>query len=127
MQYNSGGQPLHITADRASLRHALAEILLNALQANTADQPVEVISEQETQADGSRWVHIEVRDAGSGFDPESAKHATEPFYSTRTVGLGLGLTVTRKILELHRGRLKVCRATANTPNTVRISLPEVAE
>jgi len=127
LQYNSGGQPLHITADRASLRHALAEILLNALQANTADQPVEVISEQETQADGSRWVHIEVRDAGSGFDPESAKHATEPFYSTRTVGLGLGLTVTRKILELHRGRLKVCRATANTPNTVRISLPEVAE
>lgn len=125
LQYNSGGQPLSITADRASLRHALAEVLLNALQANTADQPVEVVSEHETQADGSRWVHIEVRDAGSGFDPETAKHATDPFYSTRTVGLGLGLTVTRKILELHRGRLEVCRATADTPSAVRISLPEV--
>jgi len=126
LQYNSGGQPLSITADRAGLRHALAEVLLNALQANSADQPIEVVSEQETHEDGSRWVRIEVRDAGSGFDEETAKHATEPFYSTRTVGLGLGLTVTRKILELHRGRLEVCRATANTPSTVRISLPEMA-
>jgi len=126
LQYSSGGQPLSITADRAGLRHALAEVLLNALQANSADQPIEVVSEQETHEDGSRWVRIEVRDAGSGFDEETAKHATEPFYSTRTVGLGLGLTVTRKILELHRGRLEVCRATANTPSTVRISLPEMA-
>lgn len=61
-----------------------------------------------------------MRDAGKGFDTESAAHATEPFYSKRTVGLGLGLTVTRKIAELHRGRLDVHQTT---PGTVSISLP----
>ncbi|MFM8471068.1 MAG: sensor histidine kinase, partial [Limisphaerales bacterium] len=120
LQYESGGQPLTLTAERAGLQHALAEILLNALQAPPDDQPVEVASSVETRPDGSRWVRIDVRDAGKGFDAESAAHATEPFYSRRTVGLGLGLTVTRKIVELHRGQLDVHAAT---PGTVSISLP----
>ncbi len=128
LQYSSGGQPLALNVERAGLRHALAEVLLNALQATAGDHPIEVISERETDTDGSRWVRIEIRDTGTGFDEETARRATEPFYSTRTVGLGLGLTVTRKIVELHHGRMEVCRATANTPSTVRISLPEaVAE
>lgn len=120
LQYESGGQPLSLVAERAGLKHALAEVLLNALQATPGDQPVRVESSTEVQPDGARWVRIDVRDAGQGFDAESAAHATEPFYSQRTVGLGLGLTVTRKIVELHRGRLDVHRTT---PGTVSISLP----
>lgn len=120
LQYESGGQALTLTAERAGLQHALAEVLLNALQATPDDQPVEVVSSAETRPDGSRWVRIDVRDAGKGFTAESAAHATEPFYSLRTVGLGLGLTVTRKIVELHRGHLDV---RAATPGTVSISLP----
>ena len=119
LQYESGGQPLSLTAERAGLQHALAEVLLNALQATPDDQPVQVVSCTETRPDGSRWVR-DVRDAGAGFDAESAARATEPFYSKRTVGLGLGLTVTRKIVELHRGELDV-RAAA--PGTVSIALP----
>lgn len=118
--HESGGQHLSLIAERAGLKHALAEVLLNALQATPDDQPVEVVSSTEIQPDGSRWVRIDVRDAGKGFNAESAAHATEPFYSQRTVGLGLGLTVTRKIVELHRGRLDV-HTTA--PGTVSISLP----
>ena len=120
LQYESGGQLLTLTAERAGLKHALAEVLLNALQATPDDQPVRVESSTEIQPDGARWVRIDVRDAGKGFDAESAAHATEPFYSQRTVGLGLGLTVTRKIVELHRGRLDVHQST---PGTVSISLP----
>ena len=120
LQYESGGQAISLIAERAGLKHALAEVLLNALQATPDDQPVEVTSSTEIQPDGARWVRIDVRDAGKGFDAESAAHATEPFYSQRTVGLGLGLTVTRKIVELHRGRLDVHRTT---PGTVSISLP----
>ncbi len=120
LQYESGGQLLTLTAERAGLRHALAEVLLNALQATPDDQPVEVVSSTEVRTDGSRWVRIDVRDAGKGFDVESAARATEPFYSQRTVGLGLGLTVTRKIVELHRGRLDVRQAS---PGIVSISLP----
>ena len=120
LQYESGGQQIALIAERAGLKHALAEVLLNALQATPDDQPVQVESSTEIQPDGARWVRIDVRDAGKGFDAESAAHATEPFYSQRTVGLGLGLTVTRKIIELHRGRLDVHRTT---PGTVSISLP----
>lgn len=120
LQYESGGQTLTLTAERAGLQHALAEVLLNALQATPDDQPVEVMSATEVQPDGSRWVRIDVRDAGKGFTAESAAHATEPFYSLRTVGLGLGLTVTRKIVELHRGRLEVL---PSAPGTVSITLP----
>ncbi len=120
LQYESGGQAIALIAERAGLKHALAEVLLNALQATPDDQPVQVASSTETRPDGSRWVRIEVRDAGTGFDAESAARATEPFYSKRTVGLGLGLTVTRRIVELHRGRLDVRHAT---PGTVSISLP----
>jgi len=120
LQYESGGQTPSLIAERAGLKHALAEVLLNALQATPDDQPVEVTSATEIRPDGSRWVRIDVRDAGKGFDAESAAHATEPFYSQRTVGLGLGLTVTRKIVELHRGRLEV---RVSAPGTVSISLP----
>ena len=123
LQYESGGQQLTLTAERAGIRHALAEILLNALQATPDDQPVEVLSSAEIQPDGSRWVRIDVRDAGGGFDTESAAHATDPFYSTRTVGLGLGLTVTRRIVELHNGRLDVRHTAPGSPSTVSISLP----
>ncbi len=120
LQYESGGQQLSLIAERAGLKHALAEVLLNALQATPSDQPVEVTSATEIQPDGSRWVRIDVRDAGGGFDADSAAHATEPFYTQRAVGLGLGLTVTRKIVELHRGRLELHRTK---PSTVSLFLP----
>lgn len=120
LQYHSIGQPHTLIAERAGLKHALAEVLLNALQATPEDQPVEVTSSTEIQSDGARWVRIEVRDAGGGFDAESAAHGTEPFYTQRTVGLGLGLTVTRKIIEMHRGRLDLHRSK---PGIVSFSLP----
>ena len=120
LQYESGGQPLTLVAERAGLKHALVEVLLNALQATADDQTVHVSSANETHPDGSRWVRINVQDAGAGFDAESAIHATEPFYSKRTVGLGLGLTVTQKIVELHHGRLEMQRTS---PSTVSIMLP----
>jgi signal transduction histidine kinase len=120
LQYESGGQELTLLAERAGLKHALAEVLLNALQATPDDQPVAVTATVELQPDGARWVRLDVRDAGGGFSAESAARATEPFYTQRTVGLGLGLTVTRKIIELHRGRLDVHRTA---PGTVTLHLP----
>lgn len=120
LKYDHGGEPLTLTAERAGLQHALAEVLLNALQATPDDQSVEVTSATAVRPDGSRWITIQVRDAGTGFTHETAARATEPFYTQRTVGLGLGLTVTRKIVELHRGELDL-QTTA--PGTVTLSFP----
>ncbi|MBI5775671.1 MAG: response regulator [Verrucomicrobia bacterium] len=123
LHYLSGGEQLTLAGEHSGLRHALAEILLNATQSTPGDEPVEVTHEIETRPDGTRWVRIEIRDRGAGFTGESARRATEPFFSTRTVGLGLGLTVSGKIIELHRGKLEITPPKKGAASTVRVTLP----
>ena len=69
-----------------------------------------------------------MQDNGSGFSPEAAQKAAAPFFTTRNVGLGLGLTVTRKIVETHHGKLEIVSPKSGHAGVVRISLPlEAAE
>lgn len=123
LQFNEGPGGQAVTGERAALKHALVEVLLNALQATTEPQRVEINVQTPRDAAGDRRVVIEVCDRGSGFSPEAARRAGEPFYSTRAVGLGLGLAVARKILELHGGRLEIVTAAAGKPGAVRLCLP----
>ena len=113
------GTPAVITGDRAALKHALAEILLNALQANPKSPQISVKLET-AGSDGDRAVTIEVRDSGSGFTAEAARNVPAAFYTTRNVGLGLGLTVSRKIIETHQGQLEIIPSPSGL---VRVSLP----
>ena len=62
-----------------------------------------------------------------GFTPEAAKRVPEAFYTTRNVGLGLGLTVSRKIIEVHHGRLQIEAPKIGHHGLVRISLPLEAQ
>jgi signal transduction histidine kinase/DNA-binding NarL/FixJ family response regulator len=116
-------QPIIVAGDHAALRHAFSEVFLNALQANPSDPRIAVKSLMDTDGAGSRWVHIEVEDNGAGFTPEALKKVPEPFYTTRNVGLGLGLTVSRKIIETHHGRLSILPPQEGHMSVVRISLP----
>jgi len=127
LKYNIGKQACELAGDRASLKHAMAEIMLNALQANpnNARIAVEMMSEPAGPGGGG-WVHIEFRDNGAGFSPEAAKRVPEPFYTTRNVGLGLGLVVTRKVVETHRGKLEVVPPKSGQSGVVRLSLPLAA-
>jgi signal transduction histidine kinase len=65
---------------------------------------------------------VEVRDAGPGIDPEHAERVFEPFYTTKTSGVGMGLSICRSILVAHGGRLWV---EANVPRgaVFKFSLP----
>lgn len=116
-------QPIIVAGDHAALRHAFSEVFLNALQANPSDPRIAVKSLTDTDGAGSRWVHIEVEDNGAGFTPEALKKVPEPFFTTRNVGLGLGLTVSRKIIETHHGRLSILPPQEGHTSVVRISLP----
>jgi nitrogen-specific signal transduction histidine kinase/DNA-binding response OmpR family regulator len=118
---------LTVSCDRVGLQHAFAEIILNALQANTQSCQVRVRSRSETDASGSRWARIEVQDSGAGFSAEAADKASRPFFTTRNVGLGLGLTVTNKIIQTHRGKLEIPPPQSGQPGLVRISLPLAPE
>ena len=120
--FESGGQTPAVAGDRAGLKQALSEVMLNALQANPPNSPIHVRTALDTDATGS-WVRIEVQDTGAGFTEEAAQRAAEPFFSTRNVGLGLGLTVTRKIIETHHGKIEIPSADGGQRRVVRISLP----
>jgi signal transduction histidine kinase len=123
LRCEDGGKPIVITGDRAALKHALAEIMLNALQANPKEPRVDVRLHTNPNKEGGRSLEIEVQDNGAGFTPEAAKKAPTPFFTTRNVGLGLGLAVSRKIIETHNGRLEIVPPQAGKPATVRVSLP----
>jgi signal transduction histidine kinase len=127
LKYESGNTPVVLTGDRAALKHALAEVMLNALQANPGDPRIGVKLHPESGNHGKGDLQIEVKDNGTGFTPETAEKAPAPFFTTRNVGLGLGLTVTRKIIETHHGRLEIVPPSAEGAGVVRISLPMNAE
>ncbi|HXE42145.1 MAG TPA: ATP-binding protein, partial [Candidatus Baltobacteraceae bacterium] len=111
-----------VSGDRPALKHALAEIMLNALQANLKSPVVNVRVRTETDG-ATQDLLIEILDNGNGFTPEAVEKVPSPFFTTRTVGLGLGLTVSRKIIETHHGRLEIIPPQTTGPGFVRVSLP----
>jgi signal transduction histidine kinase/ActR/RegA family two-component response regulator len=116
-------KPIILNGDRPALKHALTEIILNALQANPANPKIGVHFHTEPNGNGLPGLQIEVQDNGAGFSPEAAKKVPTPFFTTRSVGLGLGLTVSRKIIETHRGKLEILPAKPGEASIVRIFLP----
>jgi len=85
-----------------------------------ADRPRELtITSGE---DSSKAVLIAVRDSGMGMDPASCDKLFEAFYTTKADGIGMGLSISRSIIEAHGGRLW---ATANKPHgaAFQFSLP----
>jgi len=111
-----------VEGDRAALKHALSEVMLNAIQANPADARVGVRTRLATDSALGK-ISIEVQDNGSGFAPETAQKVPEAFFTTRNVGLGLGLTVTQKIVDTHFGQLEIVNPVLGQSGLVRISLP----
>jgi signal transduction histidine kinase len=124
LKHNAADVGYLLTGDRPSLKHAFIEIMLNALQANPSSPRITVTALPQTGDNGTDLVQIEFRDNGTGFTAESAARAFEPFYTTRNVGLGLGLVVSRKVAESHRGKLDIAAPkSAESGGMVRFSLP----
>jgi signal transduction histidine kinase/CheY-like chemotaxis protein len=123
LQYENGGKPIVITGDRAALKHAFAEIMLNAMQANPKKPTVGVHLSTAPNKDGRQDLQIEIEDNGSGFTAETSQKVPSPFFTTRNVGLGLGLTVSRKIIETHHGKLEIVPPQTGQHGVVRVSLP----
>ena len=119
LKFENPGSGLMINGERAALKHALSEIMLNALQANPQNPKMDV-SVLAAGSNGDRSITIEVHDTGTGFSAETAKKEPAPFFTTRNVGLGLGLTVSQKIIETHHGKLEIVPSESGV---VRISLP----
>jgi PAS domain S-box-containing protein len=94
-----------VTGDRVQLQQVILNLLRNASDAmNTVhDRPRELLIRTE-RGEGDR-VLLSVKDAGIGFDPQTADRLFETFYTTKNDGMGVGLYVSRSIMESHQGRL----------------------
>ncbi|MSU56995.1 MAG: hybrid sensor histidine kinase/response regulator [Pedosphaera sp.] len=127
LKCDTGGKPVLITGDRAALKYALTEVMINALQANPADPKIGVRLNSAGRGEEHPGLQIEVQDNGEGFSPEAMQRASAPFFTTRNVGLGLGLAVSRKIIETHHGKLEIVAPKTGHAGIIRISLPGEAE
>ena len=123
LQYENGDKTPIPACDRNGLRHALAEVMLNALQSHAEAPQVRVRTRVEPDAAGRDWLFIDVQDNGPGFTTETSTRGHEPFFTTRNVGVGLGLTVSRKIIETHQGRLEIHAGEPGKPGYVRVAIP----
>jgi PAS domain S-box-containing protein len=101
-----------ILADRVQLQQVTLNLMMNAIEAMSgfSEGPRELLV--RSGIDESKQVVISVQDSGPGFYPESLEHLFEAFYTTKPHGLGMGLAISRSIVEAHGGRLWV---TANAP------------
>jgi PAS domain S-box-containing protein len=117
------GQDLPLVhCDRVQLQQVLLNLIINAIEAMSGikERPRELTI--VSTLDGPDAVSVEVRDSGTGLDPEHALHLFEPFYTTKAEGLGIGLSISRSILEAHGGRLSVA-ANAAYGTVFSFSLP----
>jgi PAS domain S-box-containing protein len=94
-----------ITGDRIQLQQVMLNLLRNASDAMVGvdDRPRHVLI--RTERDQGDRVRLTVRDAGVGLDPQTMSKLFDAFYTTKAEGMGIGLSVSRSIIERHHGRL----------------------
>lgn len=99
----SVGLPL-VKADEVQIQQVLINLIMNAIDAmrSLTSRPRELVI--ASMAPGSE-VRVEVRDSGDGFNPADTDRIFEPFFSTKAEGTGIGLAISRSIVESHGGRL----------------------
>lgn len=103
-----------VVGDRVPLQQVILNLVLNAADAmaDIAPESRSLIIRTEREEDGK--VRVAVRDSGTGLDEQNIHRLFEPFYSTKPEGLGMGLAISRSIVEAHGGRLWA----ANNPDRV---------
>jgi C4-dicarboxylate-specific signal transduction histidine kinase len=113
-----------VFGDRVQVQQVILNLITNGIDAMSS-----ITGRRElllsTKATGENELLISVRDCGTGLAPELASHVFQPFFTTKAMGMGLGLSISRRIIEGHGGRLWA------SPNplhgvTFQFTLPRVA-
>jgi PAS domain S-box-containing protein len=94
-----------VSGDRIQLQQVIMNLLRNGIDAMRGidDRPRELLIRMEE--DGGESVQLTVQDTGIGFAPDVADRLFESFYSTKNDGMGIGLAISRSIIEAHHGKI----------------------
>jgi two-component system sensor histidine kinase HydH len=97
----------------------LLNLYLNAIEAMERGGTLTVsLSKREV----SPWVKLTVSDTGTGISKEDLEHVFDPYFTTKQTGTGLGLAIVHKIIEAHRGEVRV-ESEVGRGTTVSVLLP----
>ena len=110
-----------ITLDPTQIKQSLMNLLYNAIQA-MPDGGILTIESRMEEREGIHYASVYIHDTGCGIPDEVMKRIFDPFYTTKIHGLGLGLTLTKNIIELHGGEIEV-KSEGGKGTTFKISLP----
>jgi two-component system sensor kinase FixL len=114
-----------VPADRTQLQQVMLNLIVNAVEAmnEVRDRPRELTVSSGSE---SNDVFVEVRDSGPGVDPANLDRLFNSFFTTKSEGMGMGLSISRSIIEAHGGRLW---AMPNEPHGVvfRFTVPTEAD
>jgi PAS domain S-box-containing protein len=114
-----------VVGDRVQLQQVVLNLVLNAAEAmsDVHDRPRQLVV--RTAVDEGDRILLVVRDTGRGFDPQNQNRLFETFYTTKNDGMGIGLSISRSILERHHGRLwAACNEGPGA--TFGFSIPRIA-
>ena len=94
----------YVLGDRVQLQQVMLNLIMNGIDAMSMinDRPRELLIQSAKHSEG---VLIQVQDSGPGIDPGQADRIFEPFFTDKPEGIGMGLSISRSIVESHGGRL----------------------
>lgn len=119
-----------LEVDRIQIQQVLLNLIINGIEAMGSLAPKDRVIEigvRTGRSEDESVLIMRVRDHGTGVKPADESHLFAPFYSTKSQGLGLGLTISRSIIEAHGGRLSlVPNEGAGATFQIMLPIPETA-
>jgi two-component system sensor kinase FixL len=117
----------HVGGDRVQLQQVVINLLLNGMEAmaDVTSRPRELTIRSRSY--DANHVVVEVQDGGTGVDPESVDRLFNAFFTTKSHGMGMGLSICRSIVQAHGGRIWVSPNTGGTGATFQFTVPVPSE
>jgi signal transduction histidine kinase len=119
MTVESNDSPAEVRGDRERLKSSLSNLAINALQAMPTGGHLNVVVGRE---DG--FVKVSLSDTGVGISEDALGKIFEPYFSTKQTGFGLGLAVTKTIIQEHQGSIEVS-SELDRGTTFVVKLPAI--
>jgi len=116
--------PLELKIDKEQMRQVFLNIMLNAIEAMPEGGTLEIAVAKVEDKKLNKALEIKINDTGTGMTPEMKRKVTEPFFTTKAEGTGLGLFIASRIVKMHKGSLDI-DSHSGKGTTVTLRIPVV--
>lgn len=123
VRYDAVGRLAPVIADKVQLQQVILNLCINGIESIVGGHSERRVLSITVNQSASNTLTVSVYDSGPGLAPEEAEKVFEAFYTSKVEGLGMGLAISRSIIEAHGGRLDVLPASAEGGATFYFTLP----